>query len=129
MLMQLADETEDIHTKAKPVVDAIVKVDEIIKTPEVQAVAKGIQSFGESVAKLLLPPPPCYWNYGRARRVKFVYNLPRSRHRYDVMVDEGFIRCLSRRGVSRDEIIKRVSIITGVDARNVAQNFSKFNIY
>ena len=123
MLVLLANETEDIQTKAKPVVDALVKVDELIKTPEVQAVVKGIQTFGESVTKFLNPPPPCYWNYGRERRVNFSYN----NNKY--WVDEGFIRCLSRRGEGRDEIIRRVSQRTGASERAVAYylNYDFYN--
>merc|ERR1712021_223231 len=102
MLIMLADETEDIQTKAKPVIDAIIKVDELIQTPEVQAVAKALS-----------PPEPCYWNYGREKYTK----MGNSRNKY--WVDDDWIRCLSRRGDGIQNIWYELRDRTGAPMQNI----------
>jgi len=113
MLIMLADETEDIQTKAKPVIDAIIKVDELIQTPEVQAIAQGLQSFGESITKALIPPEPCYVNYESERYVTMGY-LGNKYWVYDE-----WIRCLSRRGYDIKHIYYEVSSRTGASMEEV----------
>jgi len=106
MLVVLADETKDIQTKAKPVVDAIEKVEKLLKTPEARAVSQGIASFIDGVSNLF--KPECHWNYGRERYTKLSYN---AREKY--WIDDGWLRCLYYRGDSVDSVAGKLSQRTG----------------
>ena len=125
MLILVADETEDIQTKAKPVVDAIIQVDKLINSPEVQAVAQGIQSFGESVAKFLTPVPRsvvCRWNSYRGKLVEFPISMNRK------YMDEDYLRCLKRRGYSQDSLISVVKSRSRGESRKNAELYVKYQI-
>merc|ERR1711935_565885 len=121
MLIMLADETEDIQTKAKHVIDAIIKVDKLIQTPEVQAVAQGLQTFWESIAKAISPPEPCYWNYGRERYIA----MGKSRNKY--WVDDDWIRCLSRRGDGIQNIWYELRDRTGAPMQTV-KDYTRYQL-
>ena len=38
MFILLANETQDLDVKAKPIVGALVKIDKLVKTPEAKAI-------------------------------------------------------------------------------------------
>jgi len=115
MLTILVDESEDLKTKAKPVVDAMVKVEELIKTPEVREVSEAIGNAWDSFLKVVNPPEPCHWSYSRERYVQMGYSSAK------YWVDDEWIRCLSRRGKTVPEIWDEVRAMTGAPMGRVQE--------
>lgn len=111
VLITLADETEDIQTKAKPVINAIEKVEKFINTPEVQAAAEGIINAAEAVAKFITPERPCEWDYGREKYVRIGHNK--------YWVDEGYLLCLNNRGQSCYNIKNKLRNWIGANGSNI----------
>jgi len=106
VLVVLADETKNIQAKAKPVVDVIGKVEELIHTPEVQAIGKGFNLIVNTVSNLF--QPTCQWDYGTE---KYVQLVSYSRSKY--WVDEEWITCLLNEGHSIWSITHKLSSRTG----------------
>jgi len=106
MILLLANETKDLDVKAKPIVDAVVKIDEVLKSPEAKAMIKGIGDFAQSVAGFF--ETKCQWDYFYEDQIA----LGRRKKSY-YYVDPGYIWCLAD---------KRTNIYT---ARNLVQKFAK----
>jgi len=106
MILLLANETKDLDVKAKPIVDAVVKIDEVLKSPEAKTMIKGIGDFAQSVAGFF--ETKCQWDYFYEDQIA----LGRRKKSY-YYVDPSYIWCLAD---------KRTNIYT---ARNLVQKFAK----
>jgi len=119
LIIVVADQTEDIQTKAKPVVDVIAKVDEIIKTPEVQAAINGLQRVAEDISDFLTLQ--CNWMSSREKYAYFGYWTPQNT-KLKFWVDEEYVRCLSRKWWSITEIAEMLEDMTGA-TQSEAENY------
>jgi len=82
-IADLADESKDLQKKSKPLVDTIVKFNEVVESPEFR-----------SISSLFEVDEVCKWSIGREREVT-----------YGFFVDKEYVRCRLRKngGDTSDE--------------------------
>jgi len=130
MILLLANETKDLDVKAKPIVDVIVKVDEVVKSPEAQAVIKGIGDFAQSVARFFETKCQWKWNYERP------IALRASQYTVYYDIDTSYIWCLAKKRTNiytaRNLVLKRAYISEkyyGLLTQYLQNNFCCFKQY
>merc|ERR1712058_194878 len=107
-VVDIAEETKDLQKKAEPLIDTILKVNEVIKSPEFNSFMDEMDNIGKSFSKLF-GGSSCKWNYARERYVTFDSSK--------AWVDEEFVRCrLEANGWNRYDD-KLVNDIQGYTAR------------
>merc|ERR1712098_719026 len=99
-VVDLAEETKDLQKKSKPLVDAIVKVNEVIESPEFRSFMDDIEGLGKSLSKVF--GEKCKWSYAREQYVSFGeyneynYEYPKA------WVDRQYVDCrLRQNGYNR----------------------------
>jgi len=106
-VVDIADETKDLQKKAEPLIDTILKVNEVIKSPEFRSFMDEMDNIGKSFDKLS-GGSSCKWNYARERYVTFDSSK--------AWVDEEFVRCrLEANGWNRydDQLVNEIQGYTG----------------
>merc|ERR1711915_323452 len=64
-VVDIAEETNDLQKKSKPLVDAIVKVNEVIESPEFRSFMDDIEGLGKSLSNEFGFGKKCQWSYNR----------------------------------------------------------------
>jgi len=122
-VLDLAEETKDLQKKSKPLVDAIVKVNEVIESPEFRSFMDELEGVGKSLSKVF--GEKCKWRYAREQYVSFgEYN------EYKAWVDRQYVDCrLRQNGYNRYDtnLIRDLASRSGANYEN-ARYFLRYQM-
>merc|ERR1712098_423715 len=107
-VVDLAEETKDLQKKSRPLVDAFVKVNEVIESPEFRSFMDEIVGLGKSLSNEFGFGKKCKWRYDREQYMsigEYDYEDGNSK----AWVDREYIDCrLRQNGYNRyDEKLVR----------------------
>jgi len=127
-VLDLAEETKDLQKKSKPLVDAIVKVNEVIESPEFRSFMDELEGVGKSLSKVF--GEKCKWSYAREQYVSFGeyneynYEYPKA------WVDRQYVDCrLRQNGYNRYDtnLIRDLASRSGANYEN-ARYFLRYQM-
>jgi len=119
-VVDLAEETKDLQKKSKPLVDAIVKVNEVIESPEFRSFMDEIEGLGKSLSNVF--GEKCKWSYAKEKFVaigKFEYVSYGSNK---VWMDREYIDCrLRQNGYNKydEKLVRELADRMGTDYEKV----------
>jgi len=113
-VLDLAEETKDLQKKSKPLVDAIVKVNEVIESPEFRSFMDEMEGIGKSISKVF--GEKCKWSYAREQHVNFGEYNEYNNEYPKAWVDREYVNCrLTQNGWDRDDgnLVRNLQSYTG----------------
>jgi len=132
-VLDLAEETKDLQKKSKPLVDAIVKVNEVIESQEFRSFMDEIEGIGKSISKSLSKEfgVQCKWNYDMEQYVNYGEYEGYPNEYPKAWVDTQFVKCrLRENGGNRDDqnLVRELQSRSGSNYEN-AKYFLRYQFY
>jgi len=120
-VLDLAEETKDLQKKSKPLVDAIVKVNEVIESPEFRSFMDEIEGLGKSLSNEFGFGKKCKWRYDREQYMPigdYDYDDNKAYGNTKAWVDRPYIDCrLNQNGYNRydEKLVRELAAKMGTD--------------